>query len=298
MARRGSRRAAAEEDDEEDDWAAATEAFSGQGGRGGGGSGGGAVGGGGAAAAAAQRRDGPGRASPVDVRGAAGAGTAGGAGGAGPQARPASMVLKTGASTTSLARGPANEAPSPVPGLTLSASGAIGGSSRNLDSSAATAMAVTAATAAAASPLVADDGRAAARTAMPACPICRESFLTLAQLNQHLDDQHAQADNYDASKRSLFTWFEAARSYVMAPVADIARDLSQRVRCRKTCTGRGLALDLPNDCFRSCGAFFGGRSCARPSRRRTPSRPTRSPAPTGSPTRPRTSAATRPARSR
>jgi len=77
-----------------------------------------------------------------------------------------------------------------------------------------------------------------------ACPICQETFLTLAQLNQHLDDAHSNSDKYDSTKRyeeantqtrnpclttssrprSLFSWFDYAKTRVIAPIFERAKD--------------------------------------------------------------------------
>jgi len=75
-----------------------------------------------------------------------------------------------------------------------------------------------------------DESPAGTAAAMPACPICQEVFVTLAQLNQHIDDAHATADAYDATKRTLFTWLSSARSRVITPVFSLARELTGKAR--------------------------------------------------------------------
>jgi hypothetical protein len=58
------------------------------------------------------------------------------------------------------------------------------------------------------------------------CPVCR---LDVASLPQHMESAHGGAGPADAAaKRSSFAWLESARSFVLSPVTELARDWSSR----------------------------------------------------------------------
>ncbi|CAG8562141.1 8702_t:CDS:10 [Paraglomus occultum] len=49
------------------------------------------------------------------------------------------------------------------------------------------------------------------------CPICNEAMISLAQLNQHLDDVHSEESN--AKKDVILNWFKNAQSTIMKPLS-------------------------------------------------------------------------------
>ena len=64
------------------------------------------------------------------------------------------------------------------------------------------------------------------------CPICNEAMISLAQLNQHLDDVHSEESG--AKKDIILSWFKNAQSTLMKPLskaklASLPNQLSQTV---------------------------------------------------------------------